>query len=128
MRHLLLFLLSITTTLAASAQVDDELTAYEPPVEERFAMDDRSIALAGRIDEGTIALTLPNGTDHLDILNARGRVVCERAGADMYRLDISGLRPGTYMIRAYVGNHIERKRIVVMRPGAGLWAVDANTP
>lgn len=128
MRHLFLFLFLVSATLAASAQMNDELTAYEPPVEERYAMDDRSIALAGRIDEGTIAITLPKGTEHLDILNARGRVVCDRSGADMYRLDLSELRPGTYMIRAYVGNHIERKRIVVMRPGAGLWAVDANTP
>ena len=128
MRHLLLVLFLVSATLVASAQMNDELTAYEPPVEERYAMDDRSIALAGRIDEGTIAITLPKGTEHLDILNARGRVVCDRSGADMYRLDLSELRPGTYMIRAYVGKHIERKRIVVMRPGAGLWAVDANTP
>ena len=123
----LLSCFSAWSLLGAQAQ-DAELTAYEPPVDEEFHMDGRAIDIAGRTADGALLLDLPDGTRRVDLLNGRGRVVRSFTGGSMWQLDLRDLGTGTYMLRAHQDGHIERKRIVITRPGRNLWTIDADTP
>jgi hypothetical protein len=126
-RTALLSCLSAWSLFGALAQ-DAELTAYEPPVDEEFHMDGQAIGIAGRTADGAVLLNLPVGTRCVDLLNGRGRVVRSFTGISMRQLDLRDLGTGTYMLRAHLNGHIERKRIVITRPGRNLWTVDADTP
>lgn len=121
-------LLLIVLLVQGLCMAQDDLTAYEPPIDDTYTMDDEEIGFTGRTAEGRVGLDLPEGTYRIDLLNSRGRKVREYQGEEMMTLDTRELKAGTYMMRAYVPGHIHRKRIVLMRPGASLWTIDADTP
>lgn len=120
MRSLLLVL--ATASVAATSAQDDLAYMGTRPKSGREAPVQRLSILDGALP-GSKDLELPDGTVQVDLLNGNGRVTREFTGPEMDRLDIAGLRPGTWTLRAHTASGMVVRRFMVMQ-GGHVWTLD----
>lgn len=119
--------MSVLGTTVLHAQVDDRMAYVVTPRPMKGDASSPAIAIRAEVDSGSLVFVLPEDASHADLTNARGRVVAEVAAWPDPRIDARRLKPGTYMLRAYTPNGILLKRLVLLRPGGGIWLTDAPT-
>lgn len=114
MRTLLLLIL---INSASTALAQQEPLAYVPERPPCRTADSDLISLLGSDAPGVYRLSLPASVTRVDMLNARGkRLKHVPLGTDGL-LDLRGLRPGVYTVRAFTPEGVLVRRIGVLRNG-----------
>lgn len=108
-------LLLVFLALAASAQ--QEPLAYVPERPPRRTADSDLISLLGSDAPGVYRLSLPSAVTRVDMLNARGKRLKHVPLNTDGLLDLRGLRPGVYTVRAFTPEGVLVRRIGVLRNG-----------
>ena len=101
-------------------QIDADL-AYLPHKAPSNTADDVRVGFSESTVSGSVELILPMGTERVDLLNARGEVVEHLTSAQLERLALDELRPGTWTLRAMVNGHYMVRRFVVLGKGHMAW-------
>jgi len=118
----LLILLSCAATTGLLAQ-DDGYVAYVPSRPPERTADDVRVGFVEGTLPGTVELSLPQGTSHVDILNGRGNVKRSFPSGSIEQIDLNGLRPGTWTLRARTPQGTMVRRFVVLTQGGVLWTL-----
>jgi hypothetical protein len=119
MRHSLLALLLLAPVLGW-CQYDSDL-AYLPNKAPSNTADDVRVGFSESVVAGSVDLILPSGTEQVDLLNGRGEVVQRLDAAQLDRLDLDSLKPGTWTLRARVNGHFLVRRFLVIGKGNMAW-------
>ncbi|QQR86453.1 MAG: T9SS type A sorting domain-containing protein [Flavobacteriales bacterium] len=109
--------LIILVSFAANALAQQEPLAYVPDRPVRRTADSDLIALIGSDAPGLYRLSLPAAVTRVDMLNARGRRLKVVPLSTDGLLDLRGLRPGVYTVRAFTTDGVLVRRIGVLRNG-----------
>lgn len=109
--------LLVLVSLAAGALAQREPLAYVPERPIRRTADSDLIALVGSDAPGVYRLSLPASVTRVDMLNARGKRLKHVPLDTDGQLDLRGLRPGVYTVRAFTPEGVLVRRIGVLRNG-----------
>lgn len=116
-------ILMIALPFAMQAQPADDL-AYLPRTAPAHTADNEGVGFSESAVAGSVDLLLPAGTHRVDLLNARGDVVQQLERDALDRLALDRLRPGTWTLRAHVGQRILVRRFQVLGAGQVAWIPD----
>lgn len=109
--------LIVLIAIAASVSAQQEPLAYVPDRPVRRTADSELIALIGSDAPGLYRLSIPVAVTRVDMLNARGRRLKVVPLSTDGLLDLRGLRPGVYTVRAFTPEGVLVRRIGVLRNG-----------
>lgn len=109
-RSALLLLLLLATAGSALAQGD---LAYMPAKAPANTADDERISMSDTEDPGVVRISFPSGTYRVDLINAHGEVVEQMAPEEAERFDVTGLRSGTWTMRARTPQGYSVRRFAV---------------
>ena len=117
-------ILTLLMTMVMSGQLagQDDLAYMGGAARTERSGTPRLTMAAGALP-GSMELVLPEGTMHVDLLNAHGRVKRRYRNNDMTSLDPGRLRPGTWTLRAHTVHGSVVRRIQVL-PGGALRTLD----
>src|SRR5436190_4316262 len=117
--RILFTLLALITVNVLLAQ-DDGYVAYVPNRPPEHTADDVRVGFVEGTLPGTVELSLPAGTYHVDILNARGNVKRSFPVANIDQIDLTELNPGTWTLRARTPDGLLVRRFAVLTQGGVL--------
>lgn len=100
--------------------------AYMPKAAPAMTADDERIAMSETDDPDIVELRFPPGTYRLDLLNSNGSVVEQFQASDRMDFDLSGIRPGTWTLRACTPLGFRVRRFVVHQRAGRNWIVEAQ--
>ncbi len=106
-----------------TAAQDDGYVAYVPSRPPEHTADDVRVGFTEGTLPGTVALSLPEGTYHVDLLNARGNVKRSFAAGAIDQIDLTELSPGTWTLRARTPDGLSVRRFAVLTQGGVLWTL-----
>lgn len=110
-------ILSVLVSVTAGALAQQEPLAYVPDRPVRRTADSDLITLIGSDAPGLYRLSLPPAATKVDMLNARGKRLKVVPLNTEGLLDLRGLRPGVYTVRAFTPEGVLVRRIGVLRNG-----------
>lgn len=119
-RPWLLIILALLVPAITWSQYDD--LALAGPAPGHRALNEASIAFMETDAPGVVRLELPVGTDRVDLLNARGKVVRELRSSDLPFLDLGTLRPGPWTLRVSTASGYQVRRFLVLADGHMFWS------
>lgn len=125
-KHLLTLIPIVVIRLAAFGQLDD--IAYVPREAPARTADDTGIDFQETAVPGVADLLLPIGTYQVDLLNAQGKVIEQFAPATQSSIDMRGLKPGTWTLRAHTEHGLRVRRFVVLGRGGTIWVRQPAVP
>lgn len=102
---------------------DDGYVAYVPSRPPERTADDMRVGFVEGTIPGSVELSLPSGTSHVDLLNARGNVKRSYPADSIDQIDLNTLRPGTWTLRARTPNGTLVRRFAVLAQGGVLWTL-----
>ncbi|MBK9175974.1 MAG: T9SS type A sorting domain-containing protein [Flavobacteriales bacterium] len=102
--------------------------AYMPREAPARTADDTGIGFQETSVPGVADLALPLGTYLVDILNAQGNVIEQFAPAAQSSIDLRGMKPGTWTLRAHTEHGIRVRRFVIVGRGGTLWVRQPVVP
>lgn len=105
----------------ASAQADG-LVVYVPHKPVERTADDSRIAFVESAVAGRVEAIIPEDADRVDILNGRGNVKHSYGAAELDRIGLGNLRPGTWTLRVHRRGGISVRRFVVLQRGSVVWS------
>lgn len=120
-----LAMLVITIPLAIQAQSSEDM-AYLPRHATAHTADHEGVGFSESAVPGSVDLVLPAGTDKMDLLNGRGDIVQVFEQQQLECLALDRLKPGTWTLRAHVGDHLLVRRFQVIGVGQVAWIPDQH--
>jgi len=121
MRHPIIIILLLS---CAYAQAQDEAVAYVPRRGPVHTADSEDIAIIGSGAAGIYRFTVPEGTYEVDLLTAQGKRLDPQPPVANGTVDIRGMKPGTYTVRAHTFDGIRIRRFALLRRASSAWALD----
>lgn len=121
MRHAIIFVLTLVGPIA---QAQEELVAYVPRRAPVHTADTENIAIIGSDSAGVYRFAIPEGTYAIDLLTAHGKRLEPQPPISNGTVDVRGLKPGTYTVRAHTFEGIRIRRFALLRRANTTWAID----
>jgi len=118
-----LVILVIAIPIAIQAQSTEDM-AYLPRHTAAHTADHEGVGFSESAVAGSVDLVLPSGTDKVDLLNGRGDIEQVFEHQQLERLALDRLRPGTWTLRAHVGDRLLVRRFLVIGVGQVAWIPD----
>ncbi|MEO8069543.1 MAG: hypothetical protein ABI599_17730 [Flavobacteriales bacterium] len=121
MRNAILLVLILAGPIA---QGQEELVAYVPRHAPVRTADTEDIAIVGSDSAGIYRFAIPEGTYAVDLLTAQGKRLDPQPPISNGSVDVRGMKPGTYTVRAHTFEGIRIRRFALLRRASTTWALD----